>query len=96
MRAHLIDAAGVHELPFGRGPLEMLRARTDFYRLDLHGIAEEGIELVGNVYGFHPLAVEDATHCGQRPKVEAYDDYVFLVLYGAAPDQDGLVEIHCF
>ena len=25
-----------------------------------------------------------------------YDDFVFLVVYGAVPDEDRLVEVHCF
>ena len=32
------------------------------------------------VFGLHPLAVEDAVHAHQRPKVERYDDTLFLVL----------------
>ncbi|MEO5574213.1 MAG: magnesium/cobalt transporter CorA [Gammaproteobacteria bacterium] len=28
----------------------------------------------------HPLAMEDVTHLGQRPKVESYDDIVFAIL----------------
>lgn len=35
---------------------------------------------VAQVYGLHPLAVEDAVHAHQRPKVERYDDTLFLVL----------------
>ena len=33
---------------------------------------------------------------GQRPKLEAYDHYVFLVVFGAVHDEDNLVEVHCF
>jgi magnesium transporter len=33
---------------------------------------------------------------GQRPKLEAYDHYVFLVVFGAVHDEDDLVEVHCF
>jgi len=31
-------------------------------------------------FGLHPLAVEDAVHAHQRPKVEVYGDTVFVVL----------------
>jgi Mg2+ and Co2+ transporter CorA len=34
-------------------------------------------------------------HFGQRAKLDDYDDFVFLVVYGAVPDQDRLVEVHC-
>ncbi len=33
-----------------------------------------------DVFGLHPLAVEDAVCAHQRPKLERYDDTVFLVL----------------
>ena len=32
------------------------------------------------VYGLHPLAVEDALTAHQRPKLERYDETLFLVL----------------
>ena len=35
---------------------------------------------VADVYQFHPLAVEDALHAHQRPKLEAYDGSLFVVL----------------
>ena len=41
--------------------------------------AEELAE-VADVYQFHPLAVEDALHAHQRPKLEAYDGSLFVVL----------------
>jgi magnesium transporter len=48
------------------------------------------------VFRFDPLAVEDSRHFGQRPKLEDYDDFIFLVAFGYSPDEDGLVEVHCF
>ena len=35
---------------------------------------------VADVFGLHPLAVEDAVCAHQRPKLERYDETVFLVL----------------
>jgi len=35
---------------------------------------------VADVFGLHPLAVEDAVHAHQRPKLERYDETLFLVL----------------
>jgi magnesium transporter len=42
---------------------------------DIHQMRE-----VGEIFGLHRLAVEDAVHAHQRPKVERYDDTLFLVL----------------
>jgi magnesium transporter len=42
--------------------------------------------------------LEDSARFEQRPKIDDYDDYVFLVVFGASDevDADGLVEVHCF
>ena len=52
--------------------------------------------LLRQMFGFHELAVEDSEHFDQRPKIEDYEDFVFLVFYCPSPDEDGLVEVHCF
>ncbi|SHH68813.1 magnesium/cobalt transporter CorA [Winogradskyella jejuensis] len=40
----------------------------------------EEISNIGNQYNLHPLVLEDITHTGQRPKIDEYDDYMFVVL----------------
>jgi magnesium transporter len=64
--------------------------------LDLIDLDDEGIDLLTNAFHFHPLAVEDAEHFGQRPKVEDYDDFYYLVVAGAEGDEGATVEVHCF
>ena len=41
-------------------------------------------------FDLHPLAVEDAQHGHQRPKIEEYGDSLFVVLHLLEPDSDGL------
>ena len=43
--------------------------------------AEEGLQLLTNVFHFHELAVEDALSELQFPKVESYGDYLYLILH---------------
>lgn len=63
--------------------------------LDLGGMDRETADgLLRDTFGFHELAVEDAEHFAQRPKIDTYDDFTVLVAYGAADGQ--LVEVHCF
>ena len=38
------------------------------------------IEKLGKHFGFHPLTLEDVLNCGQRPKLEDYGDYHFMVM----------------
>jgi magnesium transporter len=63
-----------------------LLARDQFFWLDLTAPTSKDVELLHELFGFHPLALEDALHFGQRPKLDHYQDYVFLVFYGARED----------
>jgi magnesium transporter len=38
------------------------------------------LEALGKHFGFHPLALEDVLNCGQRPKLEDYGEYHFLIM----------------
>ncbi|MDZ7798129.1 MAG: magnesium transporter CorA family protein [Patescibacteria group bacterium] len=38
------------------------------------------IDFLRNNFNFHPLDLEDCLVSGQRPKIEKYEDYIFLVL----------------
>ncbi len=40
---------------------------------------EEVIRTIGAHFGLHPLIQEDIVHTGQRPKLESYDDHVYVV-----------------
>src|SRR4051812_6357415 len=53
---------------------------TAFVWIGLHEPDEHQMQAVADVFGLHELAVEDAVHAHQRPKLERYDDTLFLVL----------------
>ncbi|HYH79919.1 MAG TPA: magnesium/cobalt transporter CorA [Longimicrobium sp.] len=50
----------------------------------------ETVQAIGDGFGLHRLALEDVMHVTQRPKVEAYDGHLFIVVKMArrAPDLD--------
>lgn len=54
------------------------------------------IGVLRDVFKFHPLAVEDAEHFGQRPKYDDYDDYGYMVVYGAGDAGGVPQEVHVF
>jgi magnesium transporter len=64
--------------------------------LDLHGVDAADVAMLRDVIRLHPVALDDATTTGRRPKIEEYDDMTYLVAFGAAPspDSDRLVEVH--
>ncbi|QXF83678.1 magnesium/cobalt transporter CorA [Rhodococcus pyridinivorans] len=59
---------------------EVRRRGTGFVWLGLHHPDEKQMTNVSHTFGLHELMVEDAVHAHQRPKLERYDDVLFLVL----------------
>jgi magnesium transporter len=50
--------------------------------VDLEGSSNEEAKMVlDGVFGFHPLAIEDCLTPSERPKVDEYDTYLFLVIH---------------
>ncbi|WP_327088274.1 magnesium/cobalt transporter CorA [Nonomuraea sp. NBC_01738] len=67
--------------------LELVRAHNAtadgakaFVWVGLHEPEAPEVEWLAEVFGLHPLAVEDAVKAHQRPKVERYGDSLFMVL----------------
>jgi magnesium transporter len=87
---------GSSELHFDRENVEELLASEEFFWLDLHRPNAADFDILRDAFGFHPLAVEDSENFEQRAKLDEYDDFVFIVVYGAVEDDDRLVEVHCF
>jgi magnesium transporter len=52
----------------------------DFLWIGLKDPTDEEFDLVNDELKLHPLAVEDAVKGNQRPKVELYDNTIFVVL----------------
>ncbi|WP_433711461.1 magnesium and cobalt transport protein CorA [Nocardia sp. CA-084685] len=59
---------------------EVDKRGTGFVWVGLHQPDEYQMGDIAEIFDLHPLAVEDAVHGHQRPKLERYDDTLFLVL----------------
>jgi magnesium transporter len=74
--------------------------RDHFFWLDLTDPDRAQLATLRDLFHFHPLALEDTSDFGQRPKLDSYGDYVFLVFYGAEVQQrqssEPLREVHMF
>ena len=74
--------------------------RDHFFWLDLTAPSRGELVELQQVFGFHPLALEDTEHFGQRPKLDNYGEYVFLTFYGAwrhgEDDREPVDEVHLF
>jgi len=80
--------------------IEALTARDEFFWLDLVDPSDEQLAQLGERFGWHPLALEDMQHHGQRPKLDRYGDQMLIVFYGArataalSDEEPQLVEVH--
>jgi magnesium transporter len=95
MDAHLISPDGRELEPTVESVKALLDSSTHFWLDMVSPTQEEQDDFLRDTFGFHPLALEDASHFGQRPKVDSYDDFVLLVVYGVN-HAGRLVEVHCF
>ncbi len=55
-------------------------SKRGFVWVGLHDPDEAQMSEIAAIFGLHPLAVEDAVQGRQRPKLERYDDTLFLVM----------------
>ena len=93
---HVVHDEHVGEMHLSRDGLERLQQQGGFFWIDVHKPTAQDLELLREVFKFHPLAIEDSEQFGQRAKIDDYDEFAFIVVYGAVPDEDRLVEVHCF
>jgi magnesium transporter len=77
------------------------RGRDEFFWLDLESPSAGELDALQETLGLHPMALEDTREFGQRPKIDAYQDYVLLVFFTARPAEAGErlvepVEVHVY
>jgi magnesium transporter len=54
--------------------------------IDLDDPTPDESAILDNPFRFHPLAIEDTLTDVQLPKLDDYDDYLFLIVHGTRPD----------
>ncbi|HQY88228.1 MAG TPA: CorA family divalent cation transporter, partial [Tepidisphaeraceae bacterium] len=70
--------------------IEALRDPKAAFWVDIDRPSDEELALLDDVFGFHPLAIEDTINYQQRPKIESYDHmgdmnrqgYFYMVIHG--------------
>jgi magnesium transporter len=56
-----------------------------FFWLDLEDPDDEKLGQLAEKLSLHPLTLDDTRTFNERPKIEEYDNYVYLVVYGVDP-----------
>jgi magnesium transporter len=73
-----------------------------FVWIDVTDPRGDEVDALGAIFALHPLTIEDAHHRHQRPKVELFEGYAFVVVHPLAmrdgPDGGELLdqELHAF
>ena len=108
IRVFAARESGVHTIPDEEGARTIGDAlsagRADgagpMVWMDVLNPGTREADLLRHDIGFHPLAVEDCVRGRQRPKLDRYGNYLFLVLYAASINAErnrmALNEIHVF
>lgn len=101
---------GIHAIPKAQACDLVLRGHTSpaaqesgsppLVWVDVSNPGEEEAQFLREELGFHPLAVEDCIRGRQRPKLDRYPNYFFLVVYAASVNPErkrmALNELHVF
>ena len=73
---HIDEGFPVENLP------ELLADKESLVWIDMEQPNEKDNQLLSDVFHFHPLTIEDAIETRNQPKVESYDNYLFLIVHG--------------
>ena len=81
---HVIDynEKFINEIdPSGMEDIAQLKETSTVSWININGLHDtEAIKSLAKNFELHPLVVEDIVNTGQRPKMEEYDDHLFLTL----------------
>ncbi|HSP63391.1 MAG TPA: CorA family divalent cation transporter, partial [Pyrinomonadaceae bacterium] len=77
---------------------EILKQPGKLVWLDVAAPTADDYTLLETEFGLHPLAIEDAATPHERPKIEAFNGYYFLIVHGATAGSQGIkgIEIAIF
>jgi magnesium transporter len=80
---HLVATDGPQVEPTPESLATCLKAGKQGFWLDIENPGDSDYELLEKTFKFHPLTLEDIRNRNQRPKVEEFPGYAFVVLFTA-------------
>jgi magnesium transporter len=86
---------GLEERPVA-DPAELARLRSAEHVawIDVAGLRDtELLQRIGEIFGLHPLALEDAVNVPVRPKTELYEGYQQILTRMVQLDSQGMLEV---
>ena len=73
---HIEEGFPVEKLP------ALLADKENLVWVDLENPTAEDNKILTDVFDFHPLTIEDAIETRNHPKVEPFNNYLFMILHG--------------
>ena len=65
--------------------------------INIDGVSDLAlIGRIGQIFGLHPLALEDCVHVPQRPKIEFYESNVYIVVQAITPQSPDGEQVSIF
>lgn len=92
------DGSGLLEdIPIDRIS-DVLQQENELLWVDVVDPTSDDLRLIGEEFNFHPLAMEDVRKHRQRPKVDFYEGYLFVVFYATSLKDRRVTinEVHLF
>ena len=91
MEVRLVTAEGVQERSVDELPV-LLDSGDGIVWVDIPDCDDAAVRVLRDVFGFHPLAIQDSVERNRVAKVHAYADHVFVVLH--APERGKHGHVH--
>jgi len=72
---------GLRKIEDNKSIAKLLKNQRNLLWLDIINPAEDDIDLMVDTFKFHQLAIEDAIFPQNQPKIDDYDDYLYIVVH---------------
>ena len=92
LRSFAFTKAGLQADCGTKEVVKYLKTKSNVIWIDIEEPSETEIDFLIDEFEFHPLSIEDAIFPQDHPKVEEFDEYVFMILY--AISYSGTVNPH--
>ncbi|MEU8276423.1 CorA family divalent cation transporter [Microbispora bryophytorum] len=91
MDVHLINHEGIEERPVEELPT-LLGRQDGLVWVDIPRCDTDAVGVLTEVFGYHPMAINDCVERNRVPKMHAYRDHVFVVVH--APERGKRGHVH--
>jgi magnesium transporter len=89
MRTLVTTKGAFHEPTVHTLKDHLLKCHEEGFWMDIEAPDEQDFEILAKAFDFHQLTIEDVKHGNQRPKLEEYKGYSFMVLFEAILKKGG-------